>query len=349
MDSEVRVSSKSLTEFIHKLYAKAGMAPEEAEYHAKALVLSSLRGVDSHGVMRTNAYLMRIENGAINVHPQMKYEKARGAVWELNADSASGYTAGRIAMEKAIELAEQYSLGMVLVKNSNHFGAAAMYADMAVKRGMMGFATTNVKPGMTAPGASGNVVGNNPFAIGFPTYCDFPFMLDMALSVVAGGKLKMAIARGEKIPLTWATDKNGNPTDDPQAGFDGYFLPLGGFKGLGMAYAIDILCGVMSGGAFQNHIKNMFKDPTDPSRTCHMFMALDLTKLIGKEEIRSRMTEYRDYVRNIPTLSGTPLVMPGEPEENCRKERMDKGIPLPESLAQEFQQLSRTYGVPLEI
>lgn len=103
-------------------------------------------------------------------------------------------------------------------------------------------------------------------------------MLDMALSVVAGGKLKMAIAKGERIPLDWATDRDGNPTDDPQKGFDGYFLPLGGFKGLGMAYAIDILCGVMTGGAFQNHIKNMFKDPTEPSRTCHMFMAVDLVQ-----------------------------------------------------------------------
>ena len=349
MSEELRVSPAALAEFIRRLYEKAGMPEEEAAYHATALVTASLRGVDSHGVMRTSAYLTRIQNGAINLHPKMHYEKSENAVWILNADGASGYTSSRTAMEKAIELAEQYTLGMVLVKNSNHFGAAAMYAEMAVEKGMMGFSTTNVKPGMTAPGASGNVAGNNPFAVGFPTYSDFPFMLDMALSVVAGGKLKMAIAKGEKIPLTWATDKNGNPTDDPQAGFDGYFLPLGGFKGLGMAYAIDILCGVMTGGAFQNHIKNMFKDPKDPSQTCHMFMALDLTKLIGKDEIRARMTEYREYVRSIPTLSGKPLVMPGEPEEACRRDRSLNGIPLPESLVNEFRQMSQTYGIPLEI
>ena len=343
------IPARTLSLFISRLYEKAGMEPEDAAYHAQALVTASLRGVDSHGVMRTSAYLKRIENGAINLHPRMRYEKDARALQVMDADGASGYIAGREAMKRAIELAKTYSLGMVLVKNSNHFGAAALYADMAVQEGMLGFSTTNVKPGMTAPGAAGNVAGNNPFAVGIPTYCDFPFMLDMALSVVAGGKLKMAIAKGEKIPLDWATDKDGNPTDDPQAGFDGYFLPLGGFKGLGMAYAIDILCGVMTGGAFQNHIKNMFKDPADPSRTCHMFLAVDLKQLMGEEEIRDRMTEYRDYIRSIPTVSGKPLILPGELEESCRKERERDGIPMPETLVKEFLEMAERYGVPLEI
>ena len=189
------IPARTLSLFISRLYEKAGMEPEDAAYHAQALVTASLRGVDSHGVMRTSAYLKRIENGAINLHPRMRYEKDARALQVLDADGASGYIAGREAMKRAIELAKTYSLGMVLVKNSNHFGAAALYADMAVQEGMLGFSTTNVKPGMTAPGAAGNVAGNNPFAVGIPTYCDFPFMLDMALSVVAGGKLKMAIAK----------------------------------------------------------------------------------------------------------------------------------------------------------
>lgn len=304
MSNTYSVPDKTLRTLITELYSKAGMPESEAAYHADGLVTASLRGMDSHGVLRTSAYLSRIQNGAINVHPHMRFVEAAQALQVLDADGASGYTAGRTGMMRAIDLARQNGLGMVLVRNSNHFGAAALYAQMAVDQGMMGFSTTNVKPGVTAPGASGNVVGNNPFAVGIPTYCDFPFMLDMALSVVAGGKLKMAIAKGEKIPLDWATDKDEIPTDDPQKGFDGYFLPVGGFKGLGMAYAIDILCGVLTGGAFQNHIRNMFKDPTEPSRTCHMFLAVDVSRLMGEEEIRRRMTEYAEtggsQLRHIP-------------------------------------------------
>ena len=133
-----RIPAQTLSSFIRRLYEEAGMSPEDAAYHADALVIASLRGVDSHGVMRTSAYLKRIENGAINLHPQMRYEKDACALQVLDADGASGYIAGRDAMQKAIELAETYSLGMVLVKNSNHFGAAALYADMAVRKGNRG-------------------------------------------------------------------------------------------------------------------------------------------------------------------------------------------------------------------
>ena len=339
MAQTYNIKAELLQALISELYEKAGMPKDQAEYHAYGLVTASLRGVDSHGVLRTSAYLMRIKNHAINVNPHFTYHQNTKALWVMDADDASGYTAGQEAMSKAIELAKEFGIGTVLVRNSNHFGAAALYAQMAVDAGMVGYAATNVKPGVTAPGAAGNVVGNNPFAIGIPTYCDFPFMLDMALSVVAGGKLKMAIAKGEKIPFDWATDKDGNPTDDPQKGFDGFFLPLGGFKGLGIAHAIDIICGVLTGGAFQNHIKNMFKDPKDPSQTCHMFTAMDVSKLISPDDIKQRMTEYRNYIQSIPTTSGKALVLPGEIEHNCYLKRKEEGIPLPESLYKELCQL----------
>lgn len=349
MMSEIRVSHESLKQLIAELYEKAGMCKEDAEYHANGLVMASLRGVDSHGVMRTAAYLNRIRNGAINVHPDIRIAEGNKGFVVIDAGGASGYTAGRAGMKKAIELAREFGTGTVLVRNSNHFGAAALYAQMAVDEGMVGISATNVKPGMTAPGAAANVTGNNPFAIGIPTYNDFPFMLDMALSVVAGGKLKMAIAKGEKIPMDWATDKEGNPTDDPQKGFDGYFLPVGGFKGLGLSYAIDILCGVMSRGAFQNHIKNMYKDPLAPSRTCHLFAAMDLSSIIDKDEIRERMLEYRDYLRRVPTKSGQPLLLPGEIEESCRKKREKEGIPLPKAVYDELLALIDEYGLSVNI
>lgn len=346
---EHQISHEILYEFIVQLYSKVGMPFEDAKIHAHGLVTASLRGVDSHGVLRTSAYLDRIKNGAINLFPKFCCVKEDRAMCILDADEASGYKAGFVGMSEAIETAKKFGVGIVFVRNSNHFGAASLYSQMAVDAGMVGFSTTNVKPGVTSPGAVGNVVGNNPFAIGIPTYNEFPFMLDMSLSVVAGGKLKLAISKNEKIPFDWATDKDGNPTDDPQAGFDGYFLPMGGFKGIGIAHAIDILCGVMTGGAFQNHIKNMFKDPFDSSKTCHMFMAVDASCLFDKEETKRRMLEYREYVQSILTISGKPLVLPGELEAISETERKKYGIPMTEVLYQEFENLIKIYELNVQL
>lgn len=339
------ITKESLYDLIERLYTKAGMSQKDAAYHAKGLIHASLRGVDSHGVMRISSYLHRMEIGAINMHPNIQCVKDERTLRILDADSSSGFISSRMAMEQAIEMAREYMIGAVLVRNSNHNGAGALYGQMAVDAGMIGFCTTNVCPNMSAPGALGDVVGNNPFCIAIPTYNSFPFMLDMALSVVAGGKLKMAAAKGEKIPLGWASDRMGNPTDDPQKGFDGFLLPVGGFKGLGMAYAVDLLCGMMSGGAFQSHLRNTLKNPDDPSHTCHMFMAIDANRLIGKETLRENMKEYRDYIRQIPTTNGQPLMFPGEIEYNCSLFREKHGIPVPESLYNEYCDLIRRYDL----
>lgn len=343
------VAPEVLRDLITQLYEKGGMSHGDALFHAEGLVDASLRGVDSHGVMRTGPYFTRIRNGAITVRPNIRQVGGDKALAILDGDGASGYIAAKQGMEKAIELAREHHIGVAFVKNSNHFGPAALYAQMAVEAGMVGFSATNVKPLITAPGAAGNVVGNNPFAVGIPTYNDFPFLLDLALSVVAGGKLKMAVKKGERIPLDWAVDVDGNPTDDPQKGFDGYLLPVGGFKGLGMAYAIDILCGVLTGGAFQNHIKNMFKDPTDPSETCHMLLAIDCGVMLGKEAIRERMAEYRDYIRSIPTTDGKPLCFPGEIEAGVKARRLAEGIPVPDAVYQELKALAQVNGLAVQL
>lgn len=349
-DKAYLCDDKKLADFIKCLYQKAGLDDRTAEIHAHGLTEASLRGVDSHGVMRTGAYFERFCKGAINRTPRMRTVSGDRALTVIDADNASGFVASHFAMERAIALAKEYNLGMVLVKNSNHFGAASIYAQLAVDAGMIGTAATNVRPNITAPGAKGRVVGNNPFAIGIPTYDEHPFMLDMALSVVAGGKLKMAARKGEKIPFGWATDRNGDPTDDPQKGFDGYFLPVGGFKGLGIAYVIDILCGVLTGGAFSDHLKSMYADPDEPSGTCHLFLALNAEAVIGKEILKARMKEYREYIAAIPTVEdGPPLCFPGEIEETCKRDRQKNGLLLQPSIYEELKGYAERYDLPFLI
>ncbi len=191
-----------------------------------------------------------------------------------------------------LNLAEQHGVSAVGVMRSNHFGAAALYAQMATQRGLIGIVMTNVIPNMVAPGGSRPITGNNPIAIGIPTFAEFPFMLDISLSNVAGGKLLLASKKGEKIPLDWATDRNGRPTDDPDEAFAGFLLPVGGHKGLGLSYVVDILSGLITGGVFQYDIKSMYKQKEDPSLTCHFMIVINPLALMSREEMQARMADY---------------------------------------------------------
>ena len=249
MSEAVRhIDSESLRVFVRELFAAGGMRLQEAEWYAETIVQANLWGIDSHGIIRVPTYFDRIRIDAINRRAEIRTIRKAPAMTLIDADGAAGAVAGRVAMEQAIEDARIHGVGVSGVTNSNHFGAAALYSQLAVKQGMVGIAMTNVRPLIAAPGAKCAVVGNNPFSIAVPTYCEFPFSLDMSMSVVAGGKLHLAAAKGEKIPFGWGVDKEGRPTDDPRKALEGFLLPIGGYKGLGLAYAVDILSGVITGG-----------------------------------------------------------------------------------------------------
>lgn len=346
MEEAKRIPYEKITAFVSELFTKGGMSREHADWYAATIANSNLRGLDSHGVLRVPVYFNRILCKAINPVPSFRETQAAPAVSLLDADGAAGCIAGKRAMELALEHAKQYGVGVAGVINSNHFGAAAQYAQLAVDEGMAGVAMTNVPALLAAPGVKKKLIGNNPMAIGIPTYCDFPFMLDMSMSVVAEGKLRFAASKGMKIPTTWAADPDGKPTDDPNAALKGFLLPVGGYKGLGLAYAVDILSGVITGGAFADQLKSMYRNPTEPMKVCHMFAALNVGALISKEELKSRMQSYHDYLLSAPLADGAaPLCFPGEIEFRCEQERRENGIPVPASTLRELEALKQDYGV----
>ncbi|MBR3545823.1 MAG: Ldh family oxidoreductase [Oscillospiraceae bacterium] len=344
------VSAQALQSFVEELFAAGGMRADEAAWYAQTIVQSNLWGIDSHGVIRVPTYFERIRKDAINRSARMRIERRAPAVTLLDADGGAGAVAGKRAMEQAVSDARSHGVGICGVTNSNHFGAAALYSRLAVREGMIGVSMTNVRPLIAAPGARAAVVGNNPFSIAIPTYCDFPFVLDMSLSVVAGGKLHLAAAKGEKIPYGWGVDRDGRPTDDPKAAIDGFLLPIGGYKGLGLGYAVDILCGVLTGGLFAEQMRSMYHDPDVPSLTGHLMMAVDLSAWITPEEMKRRMEHYRDFIRSVPMAEGAPpLVFPGEPEEATEAKRRREGIPVPLSTLEELERLKAEYGVRAEL
>ena len=340
------IQGEDLIAFGKELFKKAGMSEADADFHANALVQTNYWGIDSHGVIRIPAYFKRMINGAVNVKPDIKTVRGEGCLEVLDADAAAGFIGAKAGMERAIKNAKKTGIAACGVINSNHFGAGALYARMAAEKGMIGIAMTNVKPLIVAPGASQPVTGNNPIAFAIPTYGDFPFVLDMSLSVVAGGKLTLAIKKKEKIPMDWATDKEGRPTDDPQKAFDGYLLPMGGHKGLGLSYVVDILSGVITGGVFSKEMKSMYANPEEPSLTGRFFIAIDISRIITEEAMKERMAIFKDNLKSTPMWQeGAEMLLPGEIEYRKEKERKEQGIPVPITTYEELMELAKEYDV----
>jgi len=347
---DVLVSGSSLETFVAALFCQTGMAEPDAAFCAGALVQTNLWGIDSHGVLRVPLYTRRLRSGAMNPRPRVKKIGGSGAVEHLHGDDGPGFIAGRQAMRRAIELAKTFNVGVVGVVRSNHFGAAGIYARMAAAEGMIGLVMTNTIPNMVAPGGSKPITGNNPLALAIPTFGQFPFVLDISLSNVAGGKLLLASKKGEKIPRDWATDREGRPTDDPDKGFAGFLLPVGGHKGLGLSYAVDILCGLITGGAFQHHMKSMYKHADEPSLTGHFMIAINPLALISREDMAARMAEFQTTLKASPMWDDSQeMLLPGELEHRTAQQRTANGIPLPADLYRDLLALGDEVGSAVEL
>jgi len=341
-----KVTAESLSNYITAIFQGAGCSSADARDMSECLVQTNLWGIDSHGVLRTPEYLKRFQNGAMNNRPDIRTLQSGGSLEVMDADNAAGYVAGRAAMARAIELAQTGNIAAVGIINSNHCGAASLYARMALEHSMIGIAMSNVAPNMVAPGGSKPITGNNPIAVAVPTFGEFPFVFDISLSAVSGGKILVAAKNGEQIPLGWATDREGRPTTDPHVGFKGFLLPMGGHKGFGLSLLVDILCGVITGGSFQHHLKSMYVYPQDPSNTAHLMLVINPLCLLNRQELKERMAEFFDTVKHSPMWDAQgEMLLPGEIEYRMEKERRASGIPIPAPLYEELLQLGRNMNL----
>lgn len=333
MTASVLIKVEDARTFITDIFGKLDLPAADARAAADDLVTSNLWGVDSHGILRLPIYVERLLNGAVKSHPEIRTVGGRGGFEVMDGDSGLGFIVGHCAMDRAINLAGEHGVAAVNVRNSNHFGAAGLYVKQATDAGMIALSMTNVGPNLVVPGGAKPITGNNPIAFGAPTPLGFPLILDISMSSVAGGKLLLAKEKGEKIPFGWATDKQGKPTDDPATGFDGFLLPLGGHKGFGLSLMVDILCGVVSGGAFQFDLKSMYAFPEDPSGTSHLMLVIDPDAFLGKATFLDRMGTFCATIKASPMWTDTArMLIPGELEHERLQQRRTHGLPLPGSL-----------------
>jgi LDH2 family malate/lactate/ureidoglycolate dehydrogenase len=336
-------------EFCCQAFQKAGMSEENSRIAADTLVSANLRGVDSHGVMRFHSYIQRLMDGGANPSPHIRVENRGPSFARLDGDYGLGLVVSPHTMKEAIEIASRSGVGVAVVSNSDHFGAAAYYAMMALEHDMIGVAMTNASPIMSIWGGRNRFIGNNPIAVAIPSGKEPPIVLDMAVSKVAGGKLRMAEKRGEKIPLDWLLDTSGNPTDNPKEfGEGGTLLPLG-IKGYGLGVIVEVLCGILSGGRILDEIPLFLVNIDKPVGICHFMMAIHVDAFLPVREFKNRVDQLIQKIHSAPRAPGVDRVyLPGEIEHLEERKRRTEGIPLPQAVYQDLLEIGRTLNVDTE-
>jgi LDH2 family malate/lactate/ureidoglycolate dehydrogenase len=288
-----RLDSEQVRPFCSQILQGVGMTQKYADTVVDNLIFADLRGVSSHGISRMKTYSDRARKGYCNVSPNIRILRDKGSSILLDGDNGYGAVVGKTAMELTMERAKEYGCAICSVCNSNHFGAASYYTTMASGNDMIGFCCTNSQPNMAPYGSKEPLIGTNPFSIAIPAGEYPPVVLDIATSVVARGNILNAAKEGKSIPDGWAMDKDGNPTNDAQLALQGSVLPFGGHKGSGIAIAIDAICGILSGAAFGQHIRQLTEEGMRGAEgkgpdVGHLFAAISIAPLqdIGIFKVR---------------------------------------------------------------
>jgi LDH2 family malate/lactate/ureidoglycolate dehydrogenase len=294
--TKILVSHDNANAYVKAVLQANNVSETDAAVTAHCLVAADLRGVDTHGVNRIPSYLARIRQGVLDPTAQPTITEKTPVVAQVDGKNAFGFVAARLGMEKAIDMAKTYGIGMVSVKHSNHFGMSAWLVQQALDAGMMSLVFTNSSPALPVWGGKEKLMGVSPIACGAPG-SEHDFILDMAPSVAARGKIYKAKRRGEKIPVDWALDKDGNRTDDPSAALEGVMLPMGGPKGSALSVMMDVFSGVLSGSAFAGHVTNPY-DPSKPADVGHFLIAMKPDLFLSSDEFKQRM----EYLYNRVSL-----------------------------------------------
>jgi LDH2 family malate/lactate/ureidoglycolate dehydrogenase len=313
--NSVIVPAARLTALVARLFVAAGIPERSAYAVAEALVDADLEGVSSHGVMLVDMYLDRIRSGSVSAEERAAVVSDRGAAVVLDAGNALGQLTAQQAIRIAVERARQYGAGIVAVRHGFHFGTARRYAIEAAKADCVGIVMCNTRPLMPAPGGAERVVGNNPIAIAVPSDGPIPIVLDMATSEAAMGKIRMAEKDGQAIPPTWAVRSDGIATTNPGEAIAGMLLPAGGPKGFGLAFLIDLLCGLLSGGASGSVVQPLYGDASVPYDSSHLFIAIDVAHFGDPAAVKSAAAAAAERIRSGKRAPGVAqLFAPGEPE-----------------------------------
>lgn len=344
-----RVGAAAIRGLIADSFVSLGLPAADAERIAELMTEADLTGVDTHGVFRLPQYVRRLRAGGINPRPHIRATRTAAATALVDGDNGMGHLVMAHAAETAVEIARESGIAWVGVHRSNHAGAAAVYAAMALAHGMIGiYVAVSSANHMPVWGGAEAVLGTNPLAIAIPAGDHPPFVLDMATSVVSFGAIRTHALSGRDLPEGWMVDRaDGRPLTDPRRSADGLLLPIGGYKGSGLAIALGLLAGPLNGAAFGRDVVDFSGEVATPCNTGQAMIAIDITRFRPLAAFTAEIDRHLRELGSCRPLPGFDTIrLPGERRWRCREDRVRNGVPLSRPLVRELDRLADALGVP---
>ena len=332
-------NNKKLNLIIKNIFKKHKLRSEHAKICADALINAELVGAPSHGLSRLKMYCDRINKKVINPKPKIKIKKISQSIAQIDANNSIGFVAADIRIKKAISNAKKTGIGLIAIKNSGHYGLSGYYAEQAVEKNLIAMCFTNAPPAIAPHGAKKSLFGTNPICFGTPTASKIPFILDTSVSVINRGKIRVAARTGKKIPEGVALDKFGKPTTDAKKALAGVQLPIAGFRGSGLAWMVDILSGVLTGGNHGGKVKDPFDDFSGPQNIGHLFIVIKPNLFVGN--YNQRIKDNIKRIKRLPKIKGVKEILyPGQSKSKRYKININKEIKISPNIAKDLKKLN---------
>ena len=344
----LRVSAQKLEDFTARALQAVGISALESRSIAALMTRADLQGSDGHGVFRLPQYIRRIKGGAVNVKPDIRVVREAAGMALVDGDNGMGHLVMRFATGKAIEKAKSAGVAWAGVKWSNHAGPASLYAGMPLEHDMAGLYLAVGNANHLPPwGGLDMLLSTNPIAVAVPAGEEPPIVLDMATTVAAYGKVKTKAQRGETMPEGWMMDRQGRPLTDPQRANEGFLLPIGGYKGYGLALIFGLLAGTLNGAAMGKEVVDFNADDTTPTNTGHVIVAINVEAFQPVADFKKSVDALIRDIRASQRLPDVDRIrLPGEGSRAARADRMKNGIPLSAPLAASLNQLAGELRIP---
>lgn len=306
-----------------------------------------MRGLYSHGVSRIPMYLKRIDCKCVKPQPEIRVEQVGMAALKVNGDDGMGFLVAHKAMEEGMKLAEKTGIAMVGCTHSTHYGMAALYVKQAVERGFACMVYTNSSAALPVHGGKTAFLGAAPFAAGMPGGYESPaYILDMAMTVTARGKIRVAMINNEPIAEGLALDSDGNPTTDAKKAFEGICLPFGGPKGAALAMLMDMMAGMYTGSNYAGDVSSLYYRFDEPQNLGHIIFVMRPDLFVSEDEYKKRMDEYYRRLKALPRAAWCDeILMPGEPEDRKTQDALKHGIKLTKEIIESLYVEAKRRGV----
>jgi len=337
----------TVQQFVVRALLAQGVPQHDADTVASLMVQADVLGHETHGVFRLRQYLARLQDGGCNAQARVKVLRETAATALVDGDNGLGHLAMSAACELAISKAETAGIGWVGIRRGNHAGPLALYVRPQAQRGMIGMAAAVGSANHVPPfGGTDLLLGTNPVAISAPTADDDPFVLDMASTVAAMGKIKALAQSGEAMPEGWMVGRDGKPLTDPARRSEGYMLPIGGAKGYGLSVAIGLMAGVLNGAAFGADVVDFTTDTTSETNTGQFVMALNIAAFGELDDFTQSASRTFSQMRSSQPLPGhAPVRLPGDKKKSNISRCKHEGLTLNASLWRDLQALADEYGI----